>query len=123
MDRSNVALLATAMKHFRILVVASAVFILLPSAACDPGTDESLVPRADFVDAYVDLRVSALRREDRTLTDSARAAVLARHGVTEDQLLEFASAHGGDLEFMRDLWNEVEARLDSVPLAVEEETP
>jgi hypothetical protein len=111
------------MKHFRTLVAASAVFILLPSAACDAGADGSLLSKADFVDAYVDLRVSALRREDHTLTDSARVAVLARHGVTEDQLLEFASAHGGDLEFMRDLWNEVEARLDSVPLAVEEETP
>ena len=113
------------MKRLRTLFLACACATLVPlsTVACDGGTDASLVSRTQFVETYVDLRVSALRREDETLTDSARAAVLSRHGVTEDQLLEFASAHGADLEFMRDLWNEVEARLDSVPLLVEDQEP
>lgn len=111
------------MKRLRTFALAFATVVPLTVAACGGDADPSLVSRARFVDAYVDLRVSALRRDDEALTDSARAAVLARHGVTEDQLLDFAAAHGGDLEFMRDLWNQIEARLDSVPVAVEEPAP
>lgn len=111
------------MKRLRTLALACVVLVTPLAVACGDQAESTLVSRARFVDAYVDLRVTALRREDETLTDSARAAVLARHDVTEDQLLEFATAHGGDLEFMRDLWNEVEARLDSVPLAVEDQAP
>ncbi len=111
------------MKRFRTLALVCAALLTPLAVACGDEADPSLVSRARFVDTYVDLRVSALRREDETLTDSVRAAVLARHDVTEAQLLDFASAHGGDLEFMRDLWNEVEARLDSVPLAVEDQAP
>ncbi len=111
------------MKRLRTLVFACAALAPLSTVACDGEADANLVARAQFVETYVDLRVSALRREDETLTDSARAAVLSRHGVTEDQLLDFASAHGDDLEFMRDLWNEVEARLDSIPVALEDPQP
>jgi len=92
--------------------------LLLTATACGDlsvgGTDDA-VARETFIEAYVDLRVAALRTPDAELTDSARAAILERHGVTEEELLEFAAATAGDLEFTRDLWNEIELRLDSVP--------
>lgn len=90
---------------------------LLATFGCGDGPSdrELAVSRARFIDTYVDLRVEALRADPETLTDSARATVLARHGVTEEELLDFAEAMGGDLEYMRDVWNEIEARLDSLP--------
>ncbi|MEX2472420.1 MAG: hypothetical protein WEA34_09590 [Gemmatimonadota bacterium] len=95
------------------------VVVLCLSAALGCGdrpSDRGLaVSRARFVDTYVDLRAEALRAESEMLTDSARATVLARHGVTEEELLDFAEAMGGDLDYMRDLWNEIELRLDSLP--------
>ncbi len=94
---------------------------LLVVSGCDdrPSERDLAVSRARFVDTYVDLRVEALRAETETLTDSARATVLRRHGVTEDELLDFAEAMGGDLDYMRDVWNEIEARLDSLPPTTE----
>lgn len=93
------------------------VLCLLVVLGCgDRPSDRDLsVSRARFVDTYVDLRAEALRVESGRLTDSARATVLARHGVTEEELLDFAEAMGGDLDYMRDLWNEIELRLDSLP--------
>lgn len=93
------------------------VLCLLAVPGCDdrPSDRDLAVSRARFVDTYVDLRVEALRAESETLTDSARATVLARHGVTQEELLDFAEAMGGDLDYMRDIWNEIETRLDSLP--------
>ena len=109
------------MKRLQALVTLSATLLTGFVLGCRGGDEADLMTRAEFVSTYVDLRVAALRREDETLTDSARAAVLARHGVSEGDLLDFASTHGGDLEFMREVWNEVEARLDSVPMVPEDE--
>lgn len=97
------------------------VLCLLAFVGCgDRPSDQGLaVSRARFVDTYVDLRAEAFRAESETLTDSARATVLARHGVTEEELLDFAEAMGGDLDYMRDLWNEIELRLDSLPPVTE----
>lgn len=100
-----------------LITLRVVVLCLLAALGCgdSPGDRGLAVSRARFVDTYVDLRVEALRTESETLTDSARATVLARHGVTEEELLDFAEAMGGDLEYMRDLWNEIETRLDSLP--------
>ena len=111
------------MKRLQAIVTVCTTLLTGSVLGCRDGGETDGMTRADFVSTYVDLRVAALRRDDETLTDSARAAVLARHGVTEGDLLDFASTHGGDLDFMRDLWNEVEARLDSVPLVPEDEAP
>lgn len=73
------------------------------------------VSRETFVATYVDLRVAALHTEEGRLEDTARARVLSEHGVTEEGLLAFVEERGTDLGFMRDLWNEIEARLDSIP--------
>jgi hypothetical protein len=80
---------------------------------------ETMMPRMTFIDAYVDLRVAALRSEgDQMLTDSARARSSSHDAWSErkTQLLGFVDrARGRELDFMRDLWNEIEMRMDSVP--------
>ena len=82
----------------RVLVLLAA----LPWAGC-----------ADEEPAYVDLRDAALREPRAEISDSARQAVLERHGVTEEELLRFAEVRGTDLVFMRDVWAEVERRMEA----------
>lgn len=77
-------------------------------AGVGPGVD-----REAFIAAYVDLRTEAIRAPDHRLTDETRAEIMARHGVTEEGLVAFAELHGGDVAFMRGVWDEVEARLDA----------
>lgn len=68
------------------------------------------------METYVALRVAALRTESGDLPDSARSRILAERGITERDLLGFVEARGADFDFMRDVWNEIEQRLDSASL-------
>lgn len=98
-------------------VWAAVVWVLAAGVlACGDGTPpepEGGVDRQTFVETYVDLRVAALR-ELRQLPEGQRREILERHGVTEEGLLEFAEHHGGDAAYMRDVWSEVEARLEEI---------
>lgn len=86
--------------------------------ACAGGGTETpeVIDREVFIDAYVDLRVIAVGSEDGVVDDMERSEVLGRHGITEADLLDFAEAHGADAEFMRDVWAEIERRLEEEPL-------
>jgi hypothetical protein len=90
----------------------------LLALACGGGASEPAdgggLDRETFITAYVDLRSAAIRGEGTWLNDADRTSILSRHGVTEDQLLAFAELHGQDVEFMRAVWDEVEARLDAI---------
>jgi len=78
----------------------------------DGSASGAPIDRDAFVAAYVDLRIAALEADSSVISEAGRAEVLARHGITADDLLEFAELHGRDVEFMREVWNEVELRLD-----------
>ena len=93
-----------------LLATAALVFGVACSDGSSPPTS---IDREVFVTTYVDLRIAALESDSAALTEAARAEVLSRHGVTADDLLGFAEAHGRDVEFMRDVWNEVEVRMDA----------
>jgi len=79
--------------------------------------ETTALDRDTFIRSWVDLRVTAVRSGE-PLTDSLRAAVLDRQGVTEEELMEFAEVRGDDLAYMRDLWLEVEARLQAEDVPV-----
>lgn len=83
------------------------------AAACGPSTPEGVIDRETFIEAYVELRVAALSTDTARIAASDREAVLDEMGITEDDLIEFVEVHATDLEFMRDVWNEVELRMDS----------
>lgn len=105
-------------------VCAACAFALVGWACGNASERESgELTREGFIDTYVELRVAALRHEDDGISDSTRTAILQRHGVTEEQLLDYVEARGGDLDFMRDLWNEIEVRLDSVPPEATDSSP
>ncbi len=85
---------------------------MLIASACSAGSADDVIDREVFVQTYIDLRVAALETETQQLSDEARAEVLTRSGVTADDLKHFAEVHGRDLDFMRDVWNDVESRMD-----------
>ncbi len=86
-------------------------------AACGGATggDTDTMDREVFVQTYVDLRVSALETDSQRLATPAREAILSEHGVTAEELTRFADANAADLEFMREVWNEIELRMDQPP--------
>ena len=89
-------------------------FLAAALLGCGPEAPEGVIDREVFIEAYVDLRVAALEAEDRQMSEAVRAEVLARHGIEAEDLLEFAEVHARDLELMRDVWNEVELRMDAM---------
>jgi hypothetical protein len=86
---------------------------LLLSVACRGNA--GAIDRQVFVDTYVDLRTAALANPNGQIRPEQRDSVLARHDVTEEQLLRFAEVHGRDVEFMSAVWGEVENRLMPPP--------
>jgi hypothetical protein len=88
-----------------------AVVLACGLAACGGSAPET-IDREVFIDTYVDLRTAALDTDSAKVAETDRAEILARHGVTEEDLLAFAEVHATELEFMRDVWNDVELRMD-----------
>lgn len=103
----------------RILRPWLAAAALSLAAACGGGPAgapaETIDPET-FIATYVDLRAAAVRADGGRIDADGRAAILARHGVSEEDLLEFASSHGEDVATMRRIWDEVERRLDALRL-------
>ena len=75
------------------------------------GSPAEVQEREHFISAYVDLRIWVLRMRTTQMGDAVRDSLLAAHDVTEDELLNFVDTHGTDVEFMRDVWNDIETRI------------
>lgn len=105
------------MRPIRILLLAP-VAVLLAAGAWGCGEAETTaVDRETFVRAYVEIRGAALETEDAEPTERQREEILARYGVTAQDLVDFVEFHGEDVEYMRELWTDIEVRLevDSLP--------
>jgi hypothetical protein len=90
---------------------------LAGSAGCaktEPD-DGPVMDRSAFIDTYVDLRLAALASPARTLSATDREAVLAKHHVTDQDLLRFVDARGADPAYMVRLWSEVAGRVPLAP--------
>lgn len=86
--------------------------LLTLAVACGSSANTDAIDRETFIDAYVDLRVAALDTDSGRVAASDRDAILGDLGIAEDDLLDFVEVHAADLEFMRDVWNDVELRMD-----------
>ena len=84
---------------------------LVALAACGTPSDDA-IDRGVFIDTYVALRVAALETDSQRIATTDRESILADHRVAEGDLDYFAEAHAGDLDFMRDVWHDVELRMD-----------
>jgi hypothetical protein len=91
--------------------------LLAIATACGSGTGGSpdTIDSEVFIQTFVDLRISALDTDSQRIAPLDREAILSEHSVTADDLTQFATTHGDDLEFMREVWNEVELRMDRMP--------
>jgi hypothetical protein len=97
------------MKH---TVAATAFLLALASCGGDTSPVASdVIDRETFIATYVDLRLAATEQSDFRVSPEQRAEVLARHGVSGEELIRFADVHGRDLEFMNEVWSEVETRF------------
>jgi hypothetical protein len=72
---------------------------------------EDTAGREAFIGAYLDLRTTALRLGTTDLGDEIRDSILSEHDITGQDMLDFVDAHGEDIEFMRELWSELETRM------------
>ncbi len=72
---------------------------------------EDTAGRETFIGAYLDLRIEALGLGSNLIGDELRDSVLAVYDVTEQDLRDFVDLHGEDVQFMNDLWAEIDARL------------
>lgn len=80
-----------------------------------PRSSRATIPTGTFTQVLEEL--SAARAE--TLPDTAalrvrRSEILARHGVTAEDLLRFVEAHGADDDRMAPIYRRVGAQLDSL---------
>ncbi len=88
--------------------LASAAVVL--AAGCGTAPEEVMTWQ-QFVDVYVGLRTAELRAADAVITEAKRDSVLAAHGVTEEDLLDFAERYGDNVTFMEGVWTAVENRM------------
>lgn len=100
----------------RLRLIGPALLCLVGVLACrgetSPPQDRDLIDRETFIVTYVDLRVAASRSGRDTISADERSEILARHGVDAESLLAFADAHGSDVDYMSQVWNEVERRIE-----------
>jgi hypothetical protein len=95
---------------------AACLLAALMVSTCSTASDaEDTIDRAVFIQAYVELRMSALDTDSQRLADPARDSILTSNGITVDALTRFATIRGEDPEFMTEVWAEVESRLDQEP--------
>jgi hypothetical protein len=101
--------------------------VLVVAAAACGGDDsvpvvEGVIDRETFIEVYVDLRAETLVGTQLTLPDADRDRILASHGVDAEGLLAFVDTYGRELEFMNEVWAEVELRLEAHPAAAPAES-
>jgi len=95
----------------RSILVGAALTV----AACAGSSSADAIDREVFIATYVDLRVAALETDSVRLGDPERSEILDRHGVTGEDLVHFTEVHTSELEYMREVWNEIEVRMDREP--------
>ncbi|MYC97668.1 MAG: hypothetical protein F4X13_00230 [Gammaproteobacteria bacterium] len=69
------------------------------------------ISRDVFVDTYVELRMTALHSPDGRVSPEAKAEILESNGVTEADLLQYVDIHGARLQFMVEVWAEIDDTL------------
>lgn len=101
-----------ALRRPTLLLILCAITLL---AGCSDSSEEieGVITREKFVQAFSELRVSALRSEGGDIVPEERDRILAELGLTPEDLIEFVEAHGRDLPFMQEVWEEVDHNLET----------
>lgn len=86
------------------------------------GASEDVIARQTFMDVYVQLRIAALKDPTEDLPLEERDRILQEAGVTEDDLIRFIEVRGAEVQFMRQLWEEVDSLIKEVSNPLESVT-
>lgn len=86
--------------------------VTLALASCGGESLPETIERDTFVQAYANLRIAAVETDSGRIAFTVRDSILEAFGVTEEDLMIFADVHAEELEFMRDVWNDVELLMD-----------
>lgn len=97
----------------RALGAVLALGALLSLPACPDGEPrhDTGISRQEYVDTYVEILLAAELAEDSIAATESVRAILARRGLTEDDLLEFGYRHTDDPEYLAEVWSEIEERI------------
>ena len=90
----------------------AATVLALALVACSGETEPDTIDRDTFVHTYANLRIAAVETDSGRIAFAARDSILDAFEVTEDDLTRFVEVHAENLEFMRDVWNDVELLMD-----------
>src|SRR5688572_27915103 len=88
------------------------MLLALACGGAEQDVPADVMDRETFIATYVDLREAAIVMPEFRVTDEQRAEILSRHGVDSESLIRFADAHGSDLDYMNEVWTEVETRIE-----------
>ena len=69
------------------------------------------IPRDVFVGTYVELRMAALHSLDGRVSPEVKGEILEANGVTEADLLDYVDIHGARVQFMVEVWAEIDDTL------------
>ena len=94
------------------VLLTGAALLFSGCQGAEPAAAEDVIERETFIATYVDLRRAALDAPEGRIDQPRMLAVLEVHGVTEEDLLEFAEVHGRDVAYMASVWAEVEKQLE-----------
>jgi hypothetical protein len=105
-----------------VLVVSGSVFACQPDA--EIPKDPSLIRDSTYIEVMADLMLleaappAVDSAQDREVAlDSLRREILSGHGVTPEQVLDFARVTGSEAGRMEALWQSITQRYDSVRVA------
>lgn len=96
----------------RVLGTVWVLGTLLAFAACqNDSAPADPISREEYIDIYVEILQVADESPDSVTASERAVAILARRGVSEEDLLAFARNHMEDPQYLVDIWSEIEERL------------
>lgn len=91
------------------MIPRTALLLLLVTACGQGSTEPRVISREHFIQVNVELRQISAAAED---AEESRRNVLDRHGLTEEQVLDFVEHGGHSIEELREIWTEITRRLE-----------
>lgn len=102
------------MRASDLILVATALVLSFSCASEVPeSATAEVISRDAFIEAYVALRVEALKSDEQEISLAARDRILTGLGLTDEDLLRFVERRGRDVQFMRRVWEEVDSLMTS----------
>ncbi len=96
----------------RVRFLAGTLVCIMAACGGEPsGESSQTIPRDVFVGTYTELRMAALHSPDGRVSPQVKEEILETNGVTEADLLEFVDAHAPRVQFMVEVWGEIDDTL------------